>query len=75
MAESYPARLTERYGITDFSVPPDMLDAVCVRRGFVLRGGEYDYDRACKAVIDDLRKGRLGRVSLDSDSDVRAAKY
>lgn len=75
MAESYPARLSERYGITDFSVPPDMLNAVCVRRGFVLRGGEYDYDRACKAVIDDLRKGRLGRVSLDSDSDVRAAKY
>lgn len=75
MAESYPARLTERYGITDFSVPLDMLDAVCVRRGFVLRGGEYDYDRACKAVIDDLRKGRLGRVSLDGDSDVRAAKY
>ena len=75
MAESYPARLTERYGITDFSVPTDMLDAVCVRRGFVLRGGEYDYDRACKAVIDDLRKGRLGRVSLDGDSDVRAAKY
>lgn len=75
MAESYPARLTERYGITDFSVPLDMLDAVCVRRGFVLRGGEYDYDRACKAVIDDLRKGRLGKVSLDSDDDVRAAKY
>lgn len=75
MAESYPARLTERYGITDFSVPLDMLDAVCVRRGFVLRGGEYDYDRACKAVIDDLRKGRLGKVSLDSDVDVRAAKY
>lgn len=75
MAEKYPARLEERYGITDFSVPLDMLNAVCVRRGFILRGGEYDYDRACKAVIDDLRKGRLGRVSLDGDSDVRAAKY
>lgn len=75
MAEKYPERLSERYGITDFSSPLVMLEGACVRRGFMLRGGEYDYDRACRAVVDDLRKGRLGRIALDSAEDVRSLRY
>ena len=47
-----------------------MLDAVCARRGFVLRGGDYDYERAERAVIDDFRKGRLGRITLDCVGDM-----
>lgn len=75
MAEKYPERLKERYGISDITSPLEMLDAVCARRGFVLRGGEYDYERAYKAVIDDFRKGRLGRVCLDCPSDMLGLKY
>lgn len=75
MAEKYPGRLSERYGISDFSAPLAMLDEVCLRRGFVLRGGDYDYDRACRAVVDDLRKGRLGPVLFDSSDDIRALKF
>ena len=52
-----------------------MLNAVCTRRGFVLRGGDYDYDRACRAVVDDLRKGRLGRIALDSEDEVAATAF
>ena len=75
MAEKYPERLEERYGITDFSSGIDMLNGVCTRRGFVLRGGDFDYDRACRAVVDDLRKGRLGRICLDGAEDVRSARF
>ena len=70
MAEKYPDRLKARYGIADLSSPPAMLEGICVRRGLVLRGGGYDYERACRAVIDDFRKGRLGRVDLDGREDV-----
>ncbi len=70
MAEKYPDRLKARYGIADLSSPPAMLEGICVRRGLVLRGGGYDYERACRAVIDDLRKSRLGRVDLDGREDV-----
>lgn len=75
MAEKYPERLAERYNITDFSAPLAMLEGVCTRMGFMLRGGEYDYDRACKAVVDDLRKGRLGKIALDSAEDMLSVKY
>ena len=35
-------------------------------RGFVVRGGEIDEDRAATALVDDFRKGRLGAITLDS---------
>ena len=73
LASKYPERLKERYGITG-GTPLEMLDCVCRRRGF-LRGGEYDYERGERAVIDDFRKGRLGRITLDTPDDVRALKW
>ena len=30
---------------------------------------------ACKAVVDDLRKGRLGKIALDSAEDMLSVKY
>lgn len=68
LAVKYPERLKERYGIEP-GEPLEMLEGVCVRRGFMLRGGEYDYERGERAVIDDFRKGKLGRMTLDSPDD------
>ncbi|HIY96329.1 MAG TPA: ribosome biogenesis GTPase YlqF [Candidatus Borkfalkia excrementigallinarum] len=69
IAETYPEQLTARYGIADFSSPLAMYEEVCRRRGFMLRGGEYDYARGANAIIDDFRKGRLGRITLDKPED------
>ncbi len=68
--EKYPARLEERYGISG-GTPLEMLECVAKKRGFILRGGEYDYERAERAVIDDFRKGRLGAITLDTVEDLR----
>lgn len=65
LAQSYPQLLAERYGIADFSSPLGMYEEICRRRGFLLRGGAFDYERGGKAIIDDFRKGRIGRVTLD----------
>ena len=67
--EKYPKSLEERYGITG-GTKLEMLESVCARRGFIVRGGEYDFDRGIRAVIDDFRKGRLGRITLDGADDV-----
>ncbi len=67
----YPERLTERYGIEDTDAQPlAMLEAVCKRRGFLLKGGrDYDYEKGIRAVVDDLRKGRLGPVTFEDAKD------
>lgn len=74
LARKYPKRLEERYGV-DGGTPLEMLETVCKRRGFVLRGGEYDYERAERAVIDDFRKGKLGRITLDTAEDVKGLAF
>ncbi|MGN0822394.1 MAG: ribosome biogenesis GTPase YlqF [Candidatus Gallimonas sp.] len=72
LSETYPNALAERYGIESGASPLQMLERVCARRGFVLRGNEYDYERGERAVVDDFRKGKLGKVCLDSLSDGNA---
>ncbi len=67
--EKYPSRLSDRYGISE-GTPLEMLEQVAKKRGFMLRGGEYDYERAERAVIDDFRKGRLGAITLDAPEDL-----
>lgn len=74
MYEKYPERLSERYGI-EGGTPVEMLDKVCEKRGFLLRGGDYDYERAERAVIDDLRKGKLGKITLDTLSDIENCRF
>lgn len=69
LSEKYPEGLAARYGI-EGGTPLEMLETVCKKRGFVMRGG-YDYDRGERAVIDDFRKGKLGRVTLDTVEDLR----
>ena len=62
----YPKLLTDKYGIEDFDVENiELFNEICRRRGFLMRGGEYDYDRCAVAIIDDFRKGRIGRIILD----------
>lgn len=74
LASSYPKRLEERYSVK-IGQPLEMLEGVCARRGFILRGGEYDYERGERAIIDDFRKGRLGRITLDSINDITSLEF
>ena len=74
LQEKYPESLKERYGI-EGGTPLEMLDTVCEKRGFKLRGNEYDYERAIRAVIDDFRKGKLGRITLDTAADIEGLDF
>ncbi len=69
LAEKYPRYLTERYGIEEFDEKLKMYEAICKRRGFIFRGGEFDYERGAKAIIDDFRKGRIGKICLENPAD------
>ena len=43
----------------------ELLDAVCKGRGWLLKGNEYDYDRAARVILDEFRAGKLGRITLE----------
>ena len=55
----YPGLMQGRYG-DDLSI-----EGIAKKRGFILGRGEYDLDRAANAIIDDFRKCRIGKITLD----------
>ena len=62
-----PQAVQERFKIKDLSLRgPELLDAVCQGRGFLMKGGIYDTERACKVVLDEFRGGKLGRITLEA---------
>jgi len=61
-----PAALAERFR----AIGPDtekerLLERVCESRGFLLRGGAPDTERAARVVLDEFRAGKIARVTLE----------
>lgn len=69
----YPALLAQRYG---FSMADKdgvgVIEAIAQQRGFRLRGGAADFEKAGLMLLQDYRNGTLGRISLETPAS-RAA--
>jgi ribosome biogenesis GTPase A len=50
----------------------DLIAAIATRRGYRLKGGSYDHEKAALAFLQDYRDGLIGRISLESP-ETRAA--
>ena len=62
--------LADRYKLEDVAITPEtdtlsILDGIAIDRKCLKKGGEPDYLRASKLILDDLRSGRLGRITFD----------
>ncbi len=66
--ELYPEAITSRYNI-EKSTGEECLQAVARSRGYLLKGGNADTERAALALIDDLRRGKLGAITFDRVSE------
>lgn len=74
LAKKYPARLMERYGISENELSGDLLMSIGKRRGCLLTGGVVDTEKARRILLADFRSGRLGRMTLDEVPNVSAEK-
>lgn len=70
MMAKYPELLVERYGIEIGDTPLETMELIAKRRGAILRGNEIDYTKVADIVLDEFRKGVLGRISLDRVEDL-----
>lgn len=70
LQERYPAALAERYGVAVGDREPlALLEDIGRRRGCLVRGG-VELTRAAEVVLNDLRAGKLGRISLETPADI-----
>ena len=66
LVEKYPDQLKERYKLETLDgTPLEVYENICKNRGFLLKRGEYDYERCAKAVIEDLRSGKIGKIAFE----------
>lgn len=57
--------LAERYEAEESQKAELILCDVAKNRACLLKGGEYDTDKAAILLIDDFRSGRLGKITLE----------
>lgn len=70
LQQRYPAVLRERYGVDPcLGEPLALLEAIGAKRGCLVRGG-VDLTKAAEVVLNDLRGGKLGRLSLETPQDI-----
>ncbi|MPN35690.1 Ribosome biogenesis GTPase A [bioreactor metagenome] len=66
LQQMVPAPLTERFSKLAADTPrEELLNAICRSRGFLLRGGELDTERASHVALDEFRAGKIARVTLE----------
>jgi ribosome biogenesis GTPase A len=63
----YPEFLTARYGFDTTEMDgPDVIEAVAKRRGFRIKGGSADFEKAAVTLLLDYRSGALGRITVET---------
>ncbi|WP_240417517.1 ribosome biogenesis GTPase YlqF [Paenibacillus periandrae] len=73
----YGASLQERFSIDKLPDDPqdtdamiEVMEAIGRKRGALISGGRVDLEKASFTILRELRAGKMGRISLESPSDV-----
>ena len=66
LKNNYCGIISKRYNIEEVMDAEDILHGIADVRKCVLKGGEPDLEKAAQLLIDDLRSGSLGRISLET---------
>ena len=66
--------LENRYSINiaDEDSNLEVIENICMARKYMLRGGDYDYDRCCATIIADFKQGKLGAITLEEYSELKS---
>ncbi len=66
LSRIYPQLLENRYGVSISEDPLESFDRICLKRGFILKGGQPDRLRGAETVLNELRAGRIGRITFET---------
>lgn len=67
LRDAYPGTLEKRYQCEEAAEKEalQILEEVAKLRGCLIKGGELDYGKASRLLMDDFRSGKLGRITLE----------
>lgn len=67
LAKTRPQSILDRYKLEDIGGLQgwEILEMIGKKRGFLIKGGEIDYERTAVMLCDEFRGGRLGKITLE----------
>lgn len=67
LAKTRPNSITERYKLdsVDDLQGWEILELIGKKRGFLIKGGEINYERTAVMLCDEFRGGKLGKITLE----------
>ncbi len=67
LAKTRPQSILDRYKLDDIDGLQgwEILEMIGKKRGFLIKGGEIDYERTAVMLCDEFRGGRLGKITLE----------
>ena len=73
LAQKVPDVLCEKYKLTsvDGLMGHEILFDIGKKRGCLISGGDVDYDRAARILLDEFRACKLGKIVLETPDDVK----
>ena len=65
-------KLEERYKIEieEFDDKLTLYDKIAIKRGYIFKKNDPDYERCANAVLDDFKNARFGKISLESPEEL-----
>ena len=76
LSKSYPEMIKSRFKLEELSDEPiGLMENACRRRGCILPGNRPDYTRFAALFLDELRGGKIGRITLESPAGSKLAGY
>ena len=69
LKKRYPSLLCERYALDREEIEDldgyDIFELIGKKRGILQRGGEVNFDRCATMLLDEFRRGIIGRITLE----------
>lgn len=73
LSKSVPDTLCSVYKLDSVSglLGHEILFEIGKKRGCLIKGGEVDFERVSRIILDEFRAGKLGKISLETPDDIK----
>ncbi len=66
LSREYPQLIMARYKLEQLDLEPlELMETACRKRGCILPGNKLDFKRFAVLFLDELRGGKIGRITLE----------
>jgi ribosome biogenesis GTPase A len=74
LSQAYPDMIKNRFKLETLPTEPlELMENACRRRGCILPGNRPDFTRFAALFLDELRGGKIGRITLEKPAVVKKA--